>query len=125
MINSASKRILSSELGFSLVEILVAAVIFVGVFLMLFVLLGRVLSNSSGADEIRAASIADLHLAQFHDGNEYTDSSQFVEIDGIRYGVSSHTETSELRRTLRLAVFRASFGDTLGVFYGIRYVAKD
>ncbi len=115
----------TAESGFSLVEILVAAVIFAGVFLLLFTMLGRVLSNSSGADQLRAASIADIRLAQFHAGLDYAEGTELLDLDGIRFQVVATTETKEQRAVLRLTICRESTGDTVATVYGIRYVRTD
>lgn len=111
--------------GFTLIEVLVAAVIFAGVFLMLFTLLGRVLSNSSAADHIRIASIADLQFARFYEGIIYPDTDEFVTLDGIQFRVSASMKTGKFYEILRLAIGRRSSQDTLGVFYGIRYVGTN
>lgn len=116
---------LSYPPGFALVEVLVAAVIFAGVFLMLFALLGRVISHSSGADQLRTATIAELHLARFHEKLHCPEELELVELDGIQYRVTTQIQTSDSRETLRLTIGRASSEDTLAIFYGIRYVSKD
>lgn len=111
--------------GFTLVEVLVAAVIFAGVFLMLFTLLGRVLANSSGADLLRAATLADLRLARFHEGFDDSTLPDSVSLDGIRFHVLVTKSTEERQEIMRLVILRESSGDTLAVFYGVRYVRQD
>lgn len=116
---------LNAEGGFSLVEVLVAAVIFAGVFLMLFTLLGKVLANSSGADLIRVASIAEQRLARFHEGLDEIDAHALCEFDGLRFRVTATRQHAEKCEVLRLAIGRAQSEDTIAVFYGIRYDEAD
>lgn len=111
--------------GFTLVEVLVAAVIFAGVFLLLFTILGRVLSSAGGADQLRAAAIADLRLARFYAGCNYQDIPEQVELDGIRYQALVTTAAEEQRTMIRLVIWRESTGDTLAIMYGIRYAEND
>ncbi len=114
-----------SQSGFTLVEVLVSAVIFAGVFLILFALLGRVLTNSSGADMLRVATLADLRLARFHEGCAESPSPEYVDLDGIRFRVSAYSTKSEWRENLRIVISRENAIDTLGVFYGVRYVSQE
>lgn len=116
---------LAAESGFSLVEVLVAAVIFAGTFLMLFTLLGRLLANSSGADYLRAASIADIRIAQFHAGLNCPNGTELVDLDGIRFRVLTTTVKEMQRETLRLIICRESTSDSVAIIYGIRYVRKE
>lgn len=111
--------------GFSLIEVLVAAVIFAGVFLLLFTLLGKVLANSSGADLLRVAAIADVRLARFHEGKDEFGTQSLCEIDGLQFRVTATRLDGDDRKILRLAIGRELSQDTIAIFYGIRYDKSD
>jgi len=107
--------------GFTLVEVLVAAVIFAGVFLLMFSLLGSVVIRASGADQLRAAGIADARLASFYSSDSQPAGEDIVAVDGVRYRVISGLESDHARQYLRLVILRIASGDTIGIFHGIKY----
>jgi hypothetical protein len=103
------------------VEVLVAAVIFAGVFLLLFTILGNALTKSSSAEIVRVATIADLWLARFHERIDYPAALEFCELDGVRFRIFSSRRIMDKCQILRLAIGRAQSQDTIAVFFGIRY----
>lgn len=111
--------------GYSLVEVLVASLVFTVVFLMLFTLLGRMLVNVSGGDYLRAAQIVDEKLAEFYVGAATPEPKALVTFEGIQFSVLSATTYRERSVTLNLLVVRVITGDTLGTFYAERFLGKN
>lgn len=118
-----SARIETDMGGFTLVEVLVAAVIFAGVFLLMFTLLGSIMIRTSGADQLRAAAIADARLASYYSNGSRLAGEEIVTVDGVRYRVLSSVQADHFRERLRLVVLRLASGDTVGSFHAIRYVS--
>ncbi len=110
--------------GFTLVEVLVAAVMFAGVFLLMFTLLGSIMIHASGADQLRAAGIADARLASFYSDGSRLAGEEIVTVDGVRYRVVSSVQSEHFRECLRLVVLRLASGDTVGSFHAIRYIGQ-
>lgn len=111
--------------GFTLVEVLVAAVIFAGVFLLMFTVLGSILIRASSADQLRAAGIADERLASFYSNESQPAGEDTATVDGVRYRVVSSVHSDLFRHKLRLVVLRETNGDTVGIFHAIKYVGQN
>jgi len=104
-------------------ETLVAAVVFTGVFLVIFSLQSKVMMSFSGGDAIRVAQLADQTLSQFLE-RASTPRDTTVIVDGIKYGLLCHIEHDDLLTKLRLKIVREITGDTVATFYSERYEPK-
>ncbi|GEM_PF-4818765 len=111
--------------GFTLLETLVAAVVFTGVFLVIFSLQSRIMMSMSGSDAIRASQLADQTLAAFVDKGEIPKADTTVIVDGIKYRLTCKTETETELRRLQLTIIRKITGDTIGTFYTERFSQKN
>jgi prepilin-type N-terminal cleavage/methylation domain-containing protein len=115
------RRVTRCSSGYTLIEVLVASVIFAGVFLALFTMLGKVLMNASGGDYLRVAQLADERLAAFFEGDVRPEAESLVTMNGIRFKLLSAVSSNDHSICLRLAIIRELSGDTLGVFYAKRF----
>ena len=104
---------------------LVAIVIFTTVFLLLFVVLGRLTTNLSGSDSVRAAQIADVTLARFQSVGTVPEDRDTVVVDGILFRLLVKSESENELRRLWLTIVRDKTGDTVGKFYTERFEQKD
>ena len=125
MIIRLHTRRIGSEQGFTLMETLVAAVVFTGVFLVIFSLQSKVMMSFSGSDAIRVAQLADQTMVAFIDHGQTPDANATVLVEGIKYRLTSRTETDDNLMKLWLTVAREITGDTIGTFYTERYVPKN
>ncbi len=122
---SLQPAIPADQQGFTLVEVLVAAVIFAGVFLLMFTMLGSVLMRTSGSDKLRAAGIADIRLAAFYSADKGSLPEDSVTVDGVLYRINAVEREEKQRRVLRLTISRATNGDTVGTFYAVKYLSQE
>jgi Tfp pilus assembly protein PilV len=112
---------LSSDNGFSLMETLVAAVVFTGVFLVIFSLQSKIMMSFSGGDALRVAQLADQTLSAFLDRGPTPASDTTLVVDGINYRQFCQIDRRDDLTKLRLTVVRSITGDTIGTFYTERY----
>lgn len=124
MNNEQPTHRISSDNGFTLMETLVAAVVFTGVFLVIFSLQSKVMVSFSGSDAIRVAQLADQTLAAFIDLGPIPSTNATVLVEGIKYRLISRTEVDDDLTKLWLTVIREITGDTIGTFYAERYAPK-
>ena len=109
--------------GYTLVEVLIAAVVFTGVFLVMFTLMMRITITLSGSDDLRGAQAAEKTLSEFQAGGS-TPVEATVRIDSVSYRLTSMTVNQNQESRLRLVVVRETTQDTIGVFYGERFDAE-
>ena len=102
-------------------ETLVAAVVFTGVFLVIFSLQSKIMMSLSGGDAVRVAQLADQTLSAFLDGSRTPVSDTTVVVDGIKYRQLCHIDSKDELTKLRLTLVRVITGDTIGTFYTERY----
>jgi prepilin-type N-terminal cleavage/methylation domain-containing protein len=110
-----------TQRGFTLLETLVAAVVFTGVFLVIFSLQGKVMMGLSGSDAIRVSQLADQTLAAFLDRGQIPSADTTMLVDGIKYRLTCKTETDSELTKLWLIAVREITGDTIGTFYTERF----
>ena len=111
----------SSDKGFTLMETLVAAVVFTGVFLVIFSLQSKIMMSLSGGDAVRVAQLADQTLSAFLDHGRMPASDTTVVVDGIKYLQFCRIDNGDELTKLRLTFVRVITGDTIGTFYTERY----
>ena len=107
--------------GFALLETLIAAVVFTGVFLVIVALQSQVMTTMSGSDAFRVAQLADQTLAEFLDGGKTPAADTSVVVGEIKYRQLCRAETDGSLTKLSLAYVREITGDTIATFYTERF----
>jgi hypothetical protein len=102
-------------------ETLVAAVVFTGVFLVIFSLQSKIMMSLSGGDAVRVAQLADRTLSVFLDRGRMPASDTTVVVDGIKYLQFCRVDSGDELTKMRLTFVRVITGDTIGTFYTERY----
>jgi Tfp pilus assembly protein PilV len=116
---------MSSHNGFTLMETLVAAVVFTGVFLVIFSLQSKIMMSFTGGDAVRVAQLADQTLSAFLDRGRTPASDTTVVVEGIKYRQLCKIDSNDELTKLRLTLVRVITGDTIGTFYTERYEQKN